>query len=624
MKKSVVPRFLFLLVLYTLIFILLVQFQFAKRNNFTHRVGNMVVQGHYGPDRTGIPSSHILEGDVSVFFGGLEFRLGKDAVLAGPGGTKAPSPQIMTIADNAVYFQLDQGPSLIFMTQYTGGAIELVIRADFSGTGGRAGSGEPGSEGPNSVKLDLRGGDFDESTGDPPYTFLELPFRPLATSTIRGGDPFLLNSGGSRYTFSRNTGTLALRLETQNPVISYRAIPERQTNLQEFIIPAALNEEEYERTFTVWLDQSYSEWNRTASRNPGEASDLRSLPGNTREEMIIAYMSEALKRGTYKAAAAAVSASYDPPASYEGSAYVGRLDGALRILGGAERERSARIARFLNEGSPEFLKEFHVIEYLGIRGYGSLMNDAAEMLRTFAPEEMTTEQAAGFLEGRLDWERYNPGGFNPYDRFVDQALFVITGGLRRDPQGALVFFTAAGTEEADAELNLRLGSILVKYDGPRAALGRTLILSILSLADSAGTVPSRVILGPQGKFTGKPGAAGLGSPRIYRIAGAGSSYARAQVLEPGLWAWTAATSISGNSAPGRTSIGVSFFPGETHYLIIRGIRPFRNIQINGINVPSDPQFERFDASGWIYSAAEQTLLVKLRHRSPTEQINVIY
>ncbi|MDR2313666.1 MAG: hypothetical protein LBE02_03960 [Spirochaetaceae bacterium] len=608
MKKSVVPRFLLSLVLYILVFILLVQFQFAKRNNFTHRAANMVVQGHYAAARRPAPGTYTLSGGVDIFFGGLEFRLGKDAVLRDPRGAEAAVPRTMTITDNAVHFRLAQGPELIFMTQYTGGAIELVIQAELA----------KDPEGPA-----WEGGDPEEAFPAPPYRSLELPFRPLTTSTIREGDSFVLNAQGVQYTFNRKTGAGFILLDAQNPVISYRAVPERQVDLQEFIIPAALNEGEYERAFTFWLDQSYSEWNRTASRNPGEASDLRSLSGSIREEVISAYMSEALKRGTYKAAAAAVSASYDPPESYEGSAYVGRLDSALRILAGVERERSARIARLLNEGSPEFFKEFHVIEYLGVRGYENLMNDAAEMLRSFTPAEMTVEQAPGFLEGRLDWEQYNAGG-NPYDRFVDQALFVVTRGLQRDSRGSLVFFSTSGTAEADAELNLRLGAALLKYGDSRAALGRTLILSILSLADSTGAVPSRVTIDGRGNFAGKPGAPALRSSRIYRIAGAGSSYARAQALGPGLWAWTAAASVSEDAVLGRTEMEVNFFPGETHYMMIRGIRPFRAVQISGRNVPPDPQFERFDTSGWTYSAPEQTLLIKLRHRSPTERISLMY
>ncbi|MDR2662378.1 MAG: hypothetical protein LBC31_05215 [Treponema sp.] len=584
MRKPIVPRFVFLLVLFTVVFILLVQFQFGKKTNFTLRAGDLVIQGSYGtPPAVQMPNTYPLEGQVSVFFGGIEFSPG-EVVLAG----STIRPHLMTLTDNGVYFEFPGGPELFFATQYTGGTIELVIRSDFSGM---------------------------------EYDTLKVPFKPLATSRVtRNNFSFLLNADGVRYTFSRDTGEGHILLDLQNPAISYRVVPDRPTaSPQDFFLPAALNEEEYEASLNLWLDQSYSFWNRILS--PGAE-----IEGAERGEMISAYMSEALKRGTYKAAAIAVSTSYNPAlSSYEASAYVDRMEGALRSLATAERERSARFARLFNEKSMDFLKEFHTVEFLGVRSYNNLMDDAAEMLRTFDPAEMTVEHAAGFLEGRPDWERYRPGRNNPYERFIDQAMYVVTESLRKIPSGG----RAAGSlvfsgDEADTELNLRLGSALLRYgDSVKISLGRTLILSVLSLADSAGAVP-RTLIRTAENIAAKPGGGLLGSYRIYRICRAGDYYARAQLLGSGLWAWTAASSING--APGRNTmdITVNFPPGETHYLLIRGIRPFTALQFNGTDSPQDPQFERYDASGWAYSTAEQTLLIKLRHRAATERITVVY
>jgi hypothetical protein len=39
---------------------------------------------------------------------------------------------------------------------------------------------------------------------------------------------------------------------------------------------------------------------------------------------------------------------------------------------------------------------------------------------------------------------------------------------------------------------------------------------------------------------------------------------------------------------------------------------------------TDPQFERYDSSGWSYSSAEQTLLLKMKHREETEHIRIFY
>ncbi|MDR2553783.1 MAG: hypothetical protein LBD31_11555 [Treponema sp.] len=596
MNKSLVPRFLILLAAAAAVFILLIQMQFGKTTSFTRRMGDLVVRGRYGTLPQGVrslPDVYPLEGELSVFFGGLEFILGDGSFrLSGPGGAVKPGLLTMSVSDNGIYLRLAEGPELAFITQYTGGAIELLIRADFSGG---------------------------EEALRPERAYLEFPYRPLPTSKIRErGSSFLLSAGGLNYTFSRNTGAGNLiRLETANPAISYRVLPEREmSNPLDFIIPAALDTAEYEAALALWLDQSYLGWNRAVAQNSqGESAVLTG-------EMISAYMSEALKRGNYKAAAAAVSTAAITVSSYEASPYVNRLDMALRTLAASERERSARYARLFNEKSPDFLKEYRIIEFLGVRGYNNLMNDAVEMLRGFDPALMTVEHAAGFLEGRSDWERFRSGRNNPYDRFVDQAVFVITEGMYRDPQTGYVLVFLG--DEADSELNLRLGSALLQYgDDTRIALGRTLILSVLSLADSSGAVPVSVVRSGNGQFSGKPGTF-LPSPRIYRTACAGEYYARAQSLEAGTWAWTAASSVGAASSPGNLELTVNFPPGETHYMLIRGIRPFTRFRLNGTNVSPDPQFERYDASGWTYSAAEQTLLVKLRHRLPVERISLAY
>jgi hypothetical protein len=59
-------------------------------------------------------------------------------------------------------------------------------------------------------------------------------------------------------------------------------------------------------------------------------------------------------------------------------------------------------------------------------------------------------------------------------------------------------------------------------------------------------------------------------------------------------------------------------------MIIRGIRSFVRLQLYDMNFRTDPQFERYDSSGWVYIPQEQTLLVKMRHRTTVENIRIIY
>jgi len=59
-------------------------------------------------------------------------------------------------------------------------------------------------------------------------------------------------------------------------------------------------------------------------------------------------------------------------------------------------------------------------------------------------------------------------------------------------------------------------------------------------------------------------------------------------------------------------------------MVVRGVKPFNRIQIYGMDFRTDPRFERYDSSGWAYSASEQTLLLKMKHRSPTEYVRIFY
>jgi hypothetical protein len=59
-------------------------------------------------------------------------------------------------------------------------------------------------------------------------------------------------------------------------------------------------------------------------------------------------------------------------------------------------------------------------------------------------------------------------------------------------------------------------------------------------------------------------------------------------------------------------------------MLIRNVPPSFRIQLYNMNYRTDPNFERYNSSGWAYSASEQTLLVKMRHREALEYIRLFW
>ena len=93
----------------------------------------------------------------------------------------------------------------------------------------------------------------------------------------------------------------------------------------------------------------------------------------------------------------------------------------------------------------------------------------------------------------------------------------------------------------------------------------------------------------------------------------------------GFWAWTSAKRITvvQNTAK-NFNFKVEFKEGETHHLILHGVRPFIRIQIHGIDFRSDHRFELYNSSGYVYDAASRTLLLKLKHRKDEEEIMLFF
>jgi hypothetical protein len=589
-----------LLALYGAVFAVLVTIQFTKQGEFTLKVGDFVVTGQYRlPGAAGsppaAPNERLLDETASVFFGGMEFSMNREdakfSFIKSDKTREETFPESMVLSGESAVFRISGGTELNFSSQFVGGKPELRIDANFG----------------------------------PDIEVLELPYKPLKKSSLRdsGDGQFIVISDGVNYSFGRaavDQERRTLILRAGGAAVSYRVVPEKKAFAPEdFTLPAALAKQSFDEALRRWRDQSFSLWNRIVS----ESGD---------EDLIIAYVGEAVRRGTYKAAVSAVPGAFlnGGQRTYVSSAYLGRMDLAFRSFTTLEREKISRLSRMINEKSRDFLKDSHVFEYFAVRGYVNFVDDGAELVRSMDPAALTIDLAPGILEGFSDWKIHRPYTDNPFERLVDQACFVISEGIKKTSEEDKVLVFHGG--EADSAFNLRLGKALLNYAEkvnavPWAAVARSLILSVLALADNAGTVPGSLLLSESGAITENASLPRLSSARLYRILAPGEYFPRAVGIGAAInsiWTWTAASAISASQENTVLDISVSFPVGETHYMMIRGIKPFAKIQLYNIDYRTDPQFERYDSSGWTYSQAEQTLILKMKHRAAVEHIRIFY
>lgn len=91
-----------------------------------------------------------------------------------------------------------------------------------------------------------------------------------------------------------------------------------------------------------------------------------------------------------------------------------------------------------------------------------------------------------------------------------------------------------------------------------------------------------------------------------------------------IWAWTCARSIKLDSNPDEFNFTIDFPNGDTHYVILKGIPVFNLIYIYDMSFRTDPRFETYNSSGYVYKRPTETLLLKSRHKTQFEKVRLVY
>ena len=407
--------------------------------------------------------------------------------------------------------------------------------------------------------------------------------------------------------------------------LSVKKPEKKPVNPADYIIVQAKSPQSYNELLEKWKKQSFSYWGRIVP-NANTPPD---------EDSVSAYCSEAAKRGIYRTAVSSVSSAFlnGRQRSHQSSVYLGGMGSALRSFTVSEQEKTNQISQMISGKQPEIFAQSHVLEFLLARGYLNLAEEWLEQIRVMNSAldaaSITYKICPGIFEGYTDFKQWRANADNPFDKLADRACLVFAGSIRKDTEKNLVFIFNENI--SDTAYNIRLGKAVSAWADATgkenwAILGRSLILSALSLADNNGAVPAFIQVAETGKFLPMQDSL-LSAAIIYKTISPSEYYPRAAGIGSSvnsMWAWTAASSVSAVQENNVLNISIAFPTSEIHFLMIRGIRPFTKLQIYNMDYPSDSEFERYESSGWVYSRQEQILILKLKHREPVEHVKVYF
>ena len=386
-------------------------------------------------------------------------------------------------------------------------------------------------------------------------------------------------------------------------------------------IPIA-SDEEYAKTKQLFRERALDYFSSVISSR------------NYNEELLTAYMAEKALNGEYAKALAFAPSSLLPKEkrSYISTTFYGNLVQNDNSLAAYQRKFLSGIESGIARAEISVFDREALIPFLINNSRANLISALEKIASNAKQEDLNSFLAAGLLEAAMDYAFYFPNKQNLFMENSEQYETVLKDSLISIDTG---LYISSDKKTIDTEKTLRTASVLIRYGssypdkGTWKAVGQALYSSIFSLGGNSSSLPASFdIQGDKAKKLGLMAndALILHAEKLYPAAVKDNPYypheeSLALKAEPGIWAWTSARDINVLKNDAKIfSFRISAKAGDTHYMIIRGNRPFYRIQIHEIDFRTDPRFEMYNSSGYVYDERTRTLLLKMKHKKDDEDI----
>ncbi len=385
------------------------------------------------------------------------------------------------------------------------------------------------------------------------------------------------------------------------------------------------------KEIAAWQDKA---WNGlSSSRFSPESIRWRNESGTPgfSETAFMAYVAEALHRGSYDAAAKACSyvrANYPESYSWKATVFAGHTASKMSSREESDLAEVKTLEKMVQAKSIEIFYKPGIVEFLFDRSPYALAQEAMSVARAMEFAQSDLLQSLQIVENYLAARGYLGETENPFARAADLVDKNIASAIRKTDSG---FFLQTGSEgRSDTLAGLRAGVLLVKMAEATgkaiyAGIGQSLLSSILKLGDGNGSLPEYITIK---SGTIEPSAEKIMAETAYPYIAISPFYPHAvsfyKELGPGVWAWTG-SSLLRLAKGAKTAVFTADFPvGISHYLTLYGIKPYVNIKLYNISYNMDSEFEIYNASGYFYRRESAVLYVKMKHKSASEDIQLEY
>lgn len=600
MTKHLSRRIFLLSLLYACIIFGILAVQFTNGNAFSISLDSMMVTGTMETDETGTQRPLL---PLHIAVNGLDFFVDEKNSLRAWADDGSPVPLKLAGIDRgsaSVTVRFVGDVAVTFSPEKRGDSDVLTITASLPSK----------------------------------YQKIAFPYKTTRSARVEKKDNLTLVSVGKKqFYFSGSeaqpstpldsSSVRRLALSAADPVVSYQTwIPAKGLAVDELGgIPGA-SQAAYQKAVEKFAAASLASFKTSVQ-------DERFS-----EPLVAAYIAEMARIGMYQAAIESIPESYRNGSSrtYLTNVYLNNLERTWNGLVAKEREDRSALSRKLTENNPAVFEFPSLVPYLVDRGSAILLGDLVRVASGLNTESVSAVQAAGILEASLDYPKYAPDGQSSFpalgescERRIKATLVKIDDKLYVSDDGNTI----------DTRGSLRVASVLIRYgsSAPERAswtsVGRLIVTSLVAFAGDQAVLPAQFTLAGDGnEKTGiiAQGDQMLSPATLYPLVVTDNTWyphalSLASQAGPGVWAWTCARSVQiAKPSADSMRITASFPQGDTHYMVIRGIKPFGRIQIYGMDFHTDPRFESYNSSGYKYDPETGTLFLKMRHKAENEDV----
>ena len=595
---------------YILLAVIFTTIHFTRVENFSSIVDTMVLKGRSSVG-TALSPSQIRRLKIGVNGMELRFRKSSKAVLVTDDGIRHPLDIIeWSSTEDSITVYMDNGAGFILFSDPHGTGITLTPVI-------------PDTE--------------------PPVRSLELPFngvggtvitvpedRPGALSVASDDQEYVVDLP-SDSTWEAGKGRLNLVvLNKANPVLAI-SDDERAGGLgaaEWYELETAPSENTYVQAVDTWMKNTRSGWSKRLDPGTGLWLDETGTPG-WNDRLASALLADSVTEGELTSVLQSVlSVAGNAPREpgWRPSPYLGDIVNLTRLRANELQRDSDALVQANAAGRPDFGMDAALTVLVDTGRAGDAVSLLNSLRQAPPPETPNTEildrirllQEARDLsidERTVDAEVRR--GY--FDGYIISRIFMVEDHLWLVEEDGSI----------RPELSVLAGRLLMKEsrwnnDAFYQALGRQLVISVLAYSDENGMIPERILFEGSGDVVTE---GRLAPEAVFRTIVDAPAYPRhvslAREMGSGSWVLTGAERFTLRGTPRETTVTMDYPAGSIHHLAIRGVKPFNVLFMNGIRWNGDPNFQRYYA-GWFYDEVSQTLFIKIRHRTKTESIRILY